>query len=315
LAEQNALKRSWTFILLSFVLSVGISDIVHGSEWDGVDGALRSAAYDGDVQRAKAALAAGANINGQTESDKPTPLMYAAKNGHISVVRFLLMRGASANVFTSNGQSAIALALQHGHPDTAVVLLEHGANPNTRSDATGLTLLEGAAWHGYTELFNKLLENGANLDLGDLTALEIAAQLGRVQMVEELLRRGADVNLNPDGQLSALDVAKIEGHTDVIEMLTAAGAAETQAEEFNSPADAFKEILITHLADAKLKREVAYQDAEGYFQFGKGICEALREGLSKNEILEDSYYHFWGVEISDALWESALETICPELAP
>jgi ankyrin repeat protein len=309
------LKCSWTSIFLYLVLSVGISGIGHGSEWDGVDGALRSAAYDGDVQRAKAALDAGANINSQTESNKPTSLMYAAQNGHVSVARLLLMRGADANVFTSNGQSAISLALQHGHPDAAVVLLEHGADPNTRSGATGLTLLEGAAWHGYTELFNKLLEKGANVDSGDLTALEIAAHLGRVQMVEELLERGADVNLNPDGRLSALDVAKIEGHTDIVQMLTAAGAVEAQAETVNSPAETFKKNLISHLSDAKLRREVGYQEAEGYFQFGEGICQALREGLSKKEILEDNYYQFWGVELSDALWESALGRICPELAP
>jgi len=125
------LKYSWTSSFLYLILSVGISGVVHGSEWDGVDGALRSAAYDGDVQRTIAALDEGADINSQTKSDKPTALMYASRNGHSPVVHLLLTRGADPNILTYRGESVIAYAMRRRHPalpvkdalDTSLVTL------------------------------------------------------------------------------------------------------------------------------------------------------------------------------------------------
>lgn len=300
---------------LYLILSIGISGLVHGSEWEGVGGALRSAAYDGDVQRTIAALDEGADINSQTKPDKPTALMYAAKNGHTRVVRLLLTRGADPNILTSRGVSAIDLAMQHRHPDTAITLLEHGADPNIMSPITGQTLLQDAAANGYTELLSKLLEEDINVNMGNPTALELASKQGHIDVVDVLLRRGVDVNLNPDGKLNALDVAKIEGHTQIVNMLKAAGAVETQAPIDDSPAGNFKNTLVQHISDPKLKQEIKYQDSEGFYRFGLGICNALKHGGSKKQILEDSYYHFLGVEISDAMWETALEVVCPELAP
>lgn len=309
------MKYSWTSSFLYLVFSVCISGVVHGSEWTGVNGALRSAAYDGDVQRTIAALDEGADINNQTKPDKPTALMYAARNGHIPVVRLLLMRGADPNILTSRGESAIAFAMRYRHPNTAIVLLEHGADPNTRLRFSGQTLLQSAAANGYTDLLSRLLEKDINVNMGNPTALELASRRGHISVVEALLRRGADVNLNPDGKLNALDVAKVEGHTQIVNMLKAAGAVETQAPTDDSPAGNFKKNLIQHISDPKLKREIEFQDSKGFYDFGRGICDALKRGQSKKQILEDSYYHFWGVEISDAMWVSALEVICPELAP
>lgn len=308
------MKNSWSYFLY-LILSVGISGVVHGSEWEGVDGALRSAAYDGDVQRTIAALDEGADINSQTKSDKPTALMYAARNGHLPVVRLLLMRGADPNILTSSGKSAIAFAMRQRHPDTAIVLLEHGSDPKTRLFYTRQTLLQAAAADGYTELLNKLLKKDVNVNMGNPTALELASRQGHIDIVEVLLRRGADVNLNPDGKLNALDVAKIEGHTKIVNMLKAAGAVETQAPTDDSPAGNFKKILVQHISDPKLKVEINYQDSREFYGYGRSICDGLKNGLSKKQILEGSYYHFWGGEISDAMWEAALEVICPKLAP
>jgi ankyrin repeat protein len=300
----------WCFCLLA-----GLSSAVSGSEWAGIDGALRSAAYDGDVQRTIAALDEGAAIDSQTEPDKPTALMYAARNGRDAVVRVLLARGADPNIFTSNGNSAITFAMQKKHPETAIILLEYGADPNTLWVYTGQTLLQCAAANGYKELVRKLLEKGVNINMGDPTALELASRFGYVQIVKILLQEGADVNFNPDGKLNAVDEAKVEGHAQIVQLLKERGAVESRPQVDNSKAGNFHSSFVSHIKDPTLRRRFAFHEAGLYYQFGQGICDSLRTGASKKQILQDSYYHFWGKDLSDAMWAAALEVICPELSP
>jgi ankyrin repeat protein len=113
---------------------------VWASDWEGVDGALRSAAFDGDLGRVEKALDAGASIDSQSEPDRPTALMYAASNGHGTVAELLLARGANPNARTESGMSALAFAIEKGHPDTALLLLKHGAEPRQR-DGFGVSPL------------------------------------------------------------------------------------------------------------------------------------------------------------------------------
>ena len=40
----------------------------------------------------------------------------------------------------------------------------------------------------------------------------------------------------------------------------------------------------------------------------------LQNGKPEKEILEASYYHYWGVAVSNAMYEAALEVLCPELS-
>lgn len=52
---------------------------------------------------------------------------------------------------------------------------------------------------------------------------------------------------------------------------------------------------------------------ESYYEFGKGICDGLARGMDRRQILEESLYHFWGKELSDAMYQAALDTVCPQL--
>jgi hypothetical protein len=60
-----------------------------------------------------------------------TPLMAAAKNGDVAMVRYLLDAGSDVNAHDEAkiGDTALMLAVRYGHYDTAVVLIEHGADP------------------------------------------------------------------------------------------------------------------------------------------------------------------------------------------
>ncbi len=78
----------------------------------------------------------------------------------------------------------------------------------------------------------QLLKNGADsnvaLDQANVTALHFAAQSNQVDMIKLLLEYGANVNATtePDQQ-TALDIAKIHKHTEVITLLEAESASST----------------------------------------------------------------------------------------
>jgi ankyrin repeat protein len=77
-----------------------------------------------------------------------TPLMLAAKNGHVDAVKLLLDRGAQVNARnpempdSKRGMTALMLAAQQGHDEVVRMLLERGADVTikTRFGRTALDL-------------------------------------------------------------------------------------------------------------------------------------------------------------------------------
>ena len=67
---------------------------------------------------------AGANINA-TMNVGWTPLLDAAHRGNLRLAKELIRRGADVNALI-NGNSAVRLAQDNGHPDVARVLREAG---------------------------------------------------------------------------------------------------------------------------------------------------------------------------------------------
>lgn len=56
-----------------------------------------------------------------------TPLMIATRFGFNDIVKTLLEAGADANAKTNENETALMLALQHQHFDTAEILRSYGA--------------------------------------------------------------------------------------------------------------------------------------------------------------------------------------------
>ena len=87
--------------------------------------------------------------------------------------------------------------------------------------------LEHAAARGNLDLFNKLLEAGADLNSRyehDTTALHIAAEEGHDGIVSTLLLKGAHKDARDDKGDTPLLLASDEGHLPVVETLLTAGA-------------------------------------------------------------------------------------------
>ena len=84
------------------------------------------------------------------DSARISPLSYAAREGHLHIVRLLLERGAEPNTPEDAAPDGRALyeACCRNQLEIAELLLKHGANPNAGMDSCECCLTIGAVYHG-----------------------------------------------------------------------------------------------------------------------------------------------------------------------
>ena len=88
----------------------------------------------GMVEGAKMLIRAGVDVN-PTDYRGYTPLMWAAKNGNLEVVRMLLDRRAKTTpVDTSYNRNALMIAAENGHYEVVKLLLEVMVKRRARID-------------------------------------------------------------------------------------------------------------------------------------------------------------------------------------
>lgn len=115
--------------------------------------ALLWATAEGHSEVVSLLIDAGADPDRKLESDL-TPLLIAARDGHRKVVEILLAAGADVEHATEQpkrrrgaapqGTSALRLAVENGHFELAVTLLEAGADPNDQR--SGFSALHVLTW-------------------------------------------------------------------------------------------------------------------------------------------------------------------------
>jgi ankyrin repeat protein len=153
---------------------------------------LMWAAADGHAAVVETLIEAGADPHARLKSGF-TPLLFAAREGRIEVVHALLKAGIDANgaIATEkaggrapvNGTSALILAVENGHFELALALVDAGANPNDQR--SGFTPLHTLTWVRKPNRGDGDDGQPAPTGSGNVTSLEC---------VKELVKRGADVN-------------------------------------------------------------------------------------------------------------------------
>jgi ankyrin repeat protein len=141
----------------------------------------------------------GVDGNRQTSAqfDKLTPLMLAAQQGHLDVVKELVGGGVKLEVVDKKGRSALTHAVLNGHAHVVSFLLRHGDNHLVK-DTSGNTLVHYAAAYGWYFNFKLLVEAGCcpnESNQWKMTPIAIAFMKGHIGLVEILLKEpGVDVN-------------------------------------------------------------------------------------------------------------------------
>lgn len=77
-----------------------------------------------------------------------TPLMEAAQEGHLELVRYLLESAhANVHVKTQTGDTALTYAAENGHTDVADLLLQYGADLEHESEGGRTPLMKVYTFH------------------------------------------------------------------------------------------------------------------------------------------------------------------------
>ncbi|ELK29148.1 Kinase D-interacting substrate of 220 kDa [Myotis davidii] len=178
---------------------------------------LMIAAEQGSLEIVKELIKNGANCNLE-DLDNWTALISASKEGHLHVVEELLKCGANLEHRDMGGWTALMWACYKGRTDVVELLLSHGANPNV----TGLYSVYPIIWaagRGHADIVQLLLQNGAKVNCSDkygTTPLVWAARKGHLDCVKHLLAMGADVDQEGANSMTALIVAVKGGYTQSV---------------------------------------------------------------------------------------------------
>lgn len=234
---------------------------------DRISNALVNGSIKGDLQSVKALIANGADVNCrvrvatlQKGGNEITPLIAATINGHINVVRLLLMNGANPNLTDLKGSTALMMARKEDHEifkslllagtdvnhknlegitplmfaamrgDLAAMrlLLRAGAIPH-ETDNSGYSVLSWAITsdHDSSEIIQILLENKVDVNIKDnegYTPLMIAAAKSSSDIISLLLKAGANPTIKNAGGDTALSIAIGEGRADIVKLLQKPGS-------------------------------------------------------------------------------------------
>lgn len=146
-------------------------------------------------------------------------LVLAVRESALKVASVLLdWPKTQVEVRTGKDESPLMLASLKGLTDLCQKLIDKGADVNK----PGWAPLHYAATNGHLEVMRLLLEHHAYIDAGSpnaSTPLMMAARYGTAAAVELLLDAGADPMLKNDRGMTAIDFAQSVSRQDVAELI------------------------------------------------------------------------------------------------
>ena len=185
---------------------------------------LIAAVANDRADEVKRLIARGMDANSVDPNGDPL-LFTTARNGYRATVDVLLAAKANVNAKNRVGDTPLMAAALNGHLEIVRKLRTQGADLEPR----GWTPLIYAATGGHDDIVAYLLDQGANIDAqspNGTTALMMTVREARATTFDLLLRRGADVQHRNENGVSALDWAKHGNETAMAEKLRRAGAKD-----------------------------------------------------------------------------------------
>jgi ankyrin repeat protein len=183
----------------------------------------------------KLLLDAGADLNQKTEEHALTPLILAANNGHLLIVRELILHGADVNISNSYGPP-IAYASNNGHLEIVKELVKAGAGIDDgifKAAISGgqvsvlkylMTLaqvpqdaVKVAVVNKQANIIRTLAKAGADMNFG--CPIHMAARSDAHDCLLALCAGGADLNVRDDDNDTPITLAILVGNYKAIKIL------------------------------------------------------------------------------------------------
>nr|XP_051227881.1 uncharacterized protein LOC127345435 isoform X2 [Lolium perenne] len=171
-------------------------------------------------------MASKVDLLGAKDAKGNTVLHCAAFGGCLESCRFLVEEcGIDVNAVSKTGGTPMSYAAKEGNVQVMRYLLDRGGNP-AMPDKRGSTPLHGAALGGHCEAVRLLLSKGVPVDPVDHRGapLHLAASKDHVEVVKVLLEHAADINKVVNHIVSPLNIALCGKSLKCIKLLIEAGA-------------------------------------------------------------------------------------------
>ena len=203
------------------------------------------AAFIGDVDTVKKAVADGMDVNARNPASGDPLLFTASLMGHTDIVAFLLAKGADINVQNRDGNTSLHVAAFLGRAEAAEVLLKHGINVHTRN-VHGGTAMDNTTldWNTTQAILNmirvievkkaevlagrakiKRLLTGRMNDAPESINLWKASATGNLAAIKAAVDSGSDLSgLDPQYGIDPLGWAALNGQTEAVKLLLEKGA-------------------------------------------------------------------------------------------
>ncbi|XP_031330499.1 ankyrin repeat domain-containing protein 50 isoform X1 [Photinus pyralis] len=187
---------------------------------------LLVASFEGHKEVCELLLESEADVD-HCDNGGRSPLWAAASMGHAPVVALLLFWGCCIDSMDSEGRTVLSVAAAQGCVEVVKQLLDRGLDEQHR-DNSGWTPLHYAAFEGHQDVCEALLEAGARIDEVDnegKAALVLASQGGHTTLVSLFLDKyNAPCDQRPHDGKTALRLAALEAHYDIVQILISHGA-------------------------------------------------------------------------------------------
>jgi Ankyrin repeats (3 copies) len=237
---------------------------------------LLSASRAGDLAAVKTAIESGAALETKTPYGQ-TPLYLAAMNGHEEVVRFLLDKGASADVSdTFYKASVLGFVLQREHWGVAKLLVGKSAKPDqTLGDVAGT---------GRADLVQAVLTAGKPSQAALDKAYENALERKHAEVADLLKKAGAHEPAPPvtvDAAVLASYAGTYKSEQIPIDIKVFVKEGKLYAQAAGQSEFPTKPLSPTRFAFAPAQLELEFDGADGFALKQGGQTYKFKKAVSK----------------------------------
>ncbi|MBM9538543.1 ankyrin repeat domain-containing protein [Desulfobulbus alkaliphilus] len=177
----------------------------------------RVISHQPDKKAVAALVSAGVDLN--AEVGWRGPALFQTEDPEM--IAYLISLGADVNRVSSRG-TLLSRAAGNGDAPLVALLLTVGADPELADERWGRTPLHEAVENGHKDVAVMLIEHGANIqprDNDQSAPLHLAARTGNLELATLLIDHGADVNARDKYERTPMDLARLERHAGLLRLL------------------------------------------------------------------------------------------------